>query len=245
MDSWRCAQRIKTEAKEIKVIIMKIKLSVPRFQQENDRFCGPAALQSVLAYYGKNVSQLDIRKATKATKKGKGVWLPYLGAYAKRLGFDVELIMFDTNFIDPTWKNLNKKELIKKLTKRMKIKKELKGGYKSLIYFLKCGGKLSLKIPNEKIILESLKNKIPPIISVCNTIFYKSIRFYKDKGNDIRGVHGGHIIAINGYDGTNFLVADPAVDEKKYKIFHKTKISRDHLLFSWFMGFGWILIIKK
>lgn len=104
-----------------------MKLNVPRFEQENDWFCGPAVLQSVLAYYGINKSQKEIARESNSTKK-YGSFLSDMVAFARKSGLKTNLILFDTEIIDPTWTKLSKKKLVEKLSKRLRTTKPNKKG---------------------------------------------------------------------------------------------------------------------
>lgn len=64
-------------------------LHVP-FVKQKDDFCGPAALSSVLKYYGVEKSQEDIAKSVYIPKL-KGALITDLEKYAKDQGFKTEL----------------------------------------------------------------------------------------------------------------------------------------------------------
>ncbi|MFN3813864.1 MAG: C39 family peptidase [Aquificaceae bacterium] len=64
-------------------------LRVP-FVKQKDDFCGPAALSSVLMYYGVGKSQEDIAKSVYIPKL-KGALITDLENYAKEQGFKTEL----------------------------------------------------------------------------------------------------------------------------------------------------------
>lgn len=219
-----------------------MKLNVPRFEQENDWFCGPAVLQSVLAYYGINKSQKEIATESNATKK-YGSFLSDMVLFARKSGLKTNLILFDTEIIDPTWTKLSKKELAEKLSKRLratKPNKKRKHTYKSLIKYLKNGGTVSLETPKKALLVESLKNNRLPVISLCNKAFYKTIRKYKGKPNDIKGISGGHFVIVKGYQKRKFFIVDPL-----NKDYYKKEIDEDEFLFPWFYWGGWLLIIGK
>jgi len=219
-----------------------IKLDIRRFEQKDWWFCGPAILQSVLDYYGIEKSQEEIAKGLGSGKK-YGTFLSDMGIYAKKLGLKAKIVLFDTEIIDPTWTKINKEELIKKLAKRMKAtkpNKKRKHTYKSLIKYLRIGGTLSLEIPSKKLLIQSLKNKEASVIPIGNKAFFKTIRVFKNKPDDIRGTHGGHFIIIKGYRKGKFLIVDPLNKE-----YYKKEVDEDELLFSWFYWGGWLLIIGK
>ncbi len=64
-------------------------LDVP-FVKQQDQFCGPASLSSVLSYYGAELSQEDIGKEVYNAKL-KGALITDLENYAKKKGFKTEV----------------------------------------------------------------------------------------------------------------------------------------------------------
>ncbi|WP_245522252.1 peptidase C39 family protein [Thermocrinis albus] len=68
-------------------------LPVP-FYQQRDQFCGPAALSSVFAYYGRNIPQEEIAREVYMPEL-KGALITDLENYARRQGFKTELFRGD------------------------------------------------------------------------------------------------------------------------------------------------------
>lgn len=66
-------------------------------QQEGD-LCGPAALSSVLSYYGRNISQEEIGRAV-FDRRLKGSLITDLKKYAESLGFNGEFSTGDISMI--------------------------------------------------------------------------------------------------------------------------------------------------
>ncbi len=66
---------------------------VPFFAQE-DHYCGPAALASVLNFYGRELSQEEIAKSIYLPQV-KGALNLDLLLYARKQGFEAEIINFD------------------------------------------------------------------------------------------------------------------------------------------------------
>ncbi len=214
-------------------------LKIRVFEQEEKWFCGPAVVQSVLEYFGIKMSQKEIAKGCGTSKK-YGTSLVGMAIFLKKLGLKPRLIIFDPEIIDPTWSKLSKKILAEKLSKRLKAvkpKKRTRRVYELLIEYLKNNGEVFLKIPGKELITEALRRNEIPIIAVCNKIFYKTIRTYKNRPDDIKGGYGGHIVIVKGYKNGKFFVADP--------LKQKRKISEDELLFSWFYWGGWMLLVGR
>lgn len=71
--------------------------NVPFVQQEGN-LCGPAALSSVLSYYGSNVFQEEIGKVV-FDKRFKGALITDLKKYSENLGFNAEFSTGDISKI--------------------------------------------------------------------------------------------------------------------------------------------------
>lgn len=97
-----------------------------------------------------------------------------------------------------------------------------------------------METPKKALLVGSLKNNRLPVISLCNKAFYKTIRKYKGKPNDIKGISGGHFVIVKGYQKGKFFIVDPL-----NKDYYKKEIDEDELLFPWFYWGGWMLIIGK
>jgi hypothetical protein len=90
---------------------------VPFFAQE-DHYCGPAALASVLDFYGKELSQEEIAESIYIPQV-KGTLNLDLLLYARKQGFEAEILNCDLE----------------------RLKQEISGGH-PLIVFLNLGGSL-------------------------------------------------------------------------------------------------------
>jgi len=212
-----------------------MKLDVPYIKQEKN-MCGPSSLQQVLEYYGRKISLKDILANVKMFPFGTPP--PYLAIGAKKLGYKVRLISFDVNYVDPSWKNSPKNEIIEKLKKRLPTIKNriINRRTKGLIMALESGVELDIKIPSEKILIKYMKRGIPPIITLSYNVLHDYKRKLNDKLDDVKGLPTGHYVVVSGYDDNNFIVTDP---------FNGTlKVPKRKLLFSWFFLGGWILIVE-
>ncbi len=171
-----------------------------------------------------------------------GTWSPYIGIYAMKLGYNVEIFTYDVSLFDPTWFNLSNKSLIKKLKIAIKkIKdKDKKFGVRGYIDFLREGGKLTFKIPTKKILIKFLKKKIPPMAFVNSTAYYKRKRkdFKAGKRSEF-GEVGGHCIVISGYKNGKFIVTDP--NYFKGGIY---EVPEDKLIFTWSNWGGELVVVK-
>lgn len=171
-----------------------------------------------------------------------GTWTSYLGIYAIKQGFDVLLYYCNVRYIDPSWFNLPRRKLMKKLKTALKKEKNKrkKDGLISLLDYIKEKGKIIFQIPSKNLIINYLKTKCPVIVCVTNTILHNKKRFdFKKQKTSEYGEPSGHFIVISGYENGNFIISDPSA-----KYGGICRVSEDKLLFSWLFWGGDALIIK-
>lgn len=73
----------------------KIIADVP-FVRQKDKFCGPAAMASVMKFYGQNVSQDQIAKEVYSPEL-KGALISDMENYARKMGYSASTINGDEN----------------------------------------------------------------------------------------------------------------------------------------------------
>ena len=83
-----CAQKVSVYDSASHADEAKIIEGVP-FVKQKARFCGPAALASVMRFYGHNVSQEEIAEET-YTPKLRGALISDMAYYAREKGYSVE-----------------------------------------------------------------------------------------------------------------------------------------------------------
>ncbi|MFH0836749.1 MAG: C39 family peptidase [Candidatus Aenigmatarchaeota archaeon] len=224
---------------------MKIRLKIPYCKQK-EMTCGPSCLQQIFAYHGKIVDLDDIIKILDKKKgfvlTGTSTW--HLGFCADAFGYKSDVISYDVNIIDPTWMKLSKKELVKKITKRIILEKLSfsKTRLMAMQDYILYGGSYSFTMPSKDILLKYLKKKIPVIIRLCSTLLYNNSRidWNSCKFNDIKGYPFGHYVVVSGYENGHFIITDPsAIRGGTYKV------DENKLLFSWFFWGGEMLAVKR
>jgi len=224
-----------------------IDLSVPLIKQFGPN-CGPFSLTQVFWYFNKNISPKKIVREIKRLASG-GTCDSFLGLYAIKEGFKSEIIPYNINIFDPTWKDISSLDLIDKLEKRMKfeINKNLRERISGYINFLKRGGKIIFKPLSILTVLSYLKKGIPLISSLSLTALYEESRMviYKRKNiikwyhDDVKGESVGHFVVISGYDHKKklFKIKD-SWHEIPYN-FSKTGdyvVNIEHFFYSMMMG---------
>ena len=145
-----------------------IKLNVPIYKQKRkDRACGFICLQMLLDYYGKKLTYDEIIKLARLDPK-IGCWWAQMASVALDLGLKTELINYNlSNIYDTDIAKLKGKKLIERLKgQKRKIDKMYRPEIRYDIEMIKKGGKLTLKIPKKEDLVNWLKKRIPPILSI-------------------------------------------------------------------------------
>ena len=215
-----------------------IKLNVPIHKQKRkDMACGFICLQMVLGYYNKKLTYNEIIKLAKLDPK-VGCWWAQMGCVALDLGFKAELINYNlSNIYDADIAKLKGKKLIERLKRqKRKIDKMYYPEIKYDIDMIRKGGKLILKIPKKKDLINWLKKGIPPILSIKIGPAYGGVPSKKR-----RKTLDQHGVVVYGCDGKNFLIRDPSPSNK----WVLKKLPEDLLMYSWYRGKAYTLLIHQ
>ena len=189
-------------------------LDVPRFEQRVSKAsgsCGPSSVQQILHYYGIKKDLNKIMDEMSLFDKGGTTGDGAMGSYLLDWGMDVEIYTIDTKLFDPSWFNLSRGRLLKKLDESKSISRGFKRyEYKGFIDFLNKGGKLRFEAIDLRTIKDNIKMKTPMMAGVDDSLLYGKKRsrksFYDD---DMRGKVWGHELVIAGYRGDRLFVVDP------------------------------------
>lgn len=202
-----------------------MKLDVPVIRQAKDSVdCGLAVVNMIAAYHKKNPAFEKTKAQVKADDLG--TYNPQLGSYLIRQGFDVEIVIFNPGIFTNNDKGKNKKHLAEHFEKLLKLKKSSRAR-KIIRYFtkfLKDGGEVTVRIPNEKDIREEIRNKRPLIAALTSNFFL---------GNTPR--YNFHFNVITGIDDDFVYVNDPLLGRRGGK--HRYPIS-DYLFAIYASGQG-------
>jgi ABC-type bacteriocin/lantibiotic exporter with double-glycine peptidase domain len=192
---------------------MKLKLSVPYFKQELGNDCGICCVRTLSGFYGKKVFSKQVLE--KCDLHPFGVFTVDLGLFLLEEGFDVDIYSFDLSLVNPSWSKSSETELLERL-KELYLGDEFnRKKLEKTISFIECGGRFKVKIPEEKMLIDSIKKKVPVMISVNASVLY-------DKRSDL-----AHFVVVNGFTKNSFIVSDPFF-EGEYSV------SKKKLLFAWF-----------
>ena len=199
------------------------KLKVPLLRQgEGTNDCGPTCVSMVLNYYSikNDVNQLtkDIRKIDKKMKlpDDSYTYVPQLGLYFLKQGFKVEIVTFNPFlFTYNDHLNVNPIKSLKAFHERVKNKKkvsvEIKRPAKFFIDFIENGGKVVVKIPDEKDIRTEIEHRRPMITLLTSRFLYKQ---EKKSGFNF------HANVITGIDEKYVYVNDPLAGANGGRIRH-------------------------
>lgn len=179
---------------------MKLDLHVSK--QPDDESCGITCLQAIYDYYEHPTTLEELKRGIDHWQTG-GTLAVNLARHALVQGFSAEIYTYNIKIFDPTWKDLEPKDLSAKLklrqTKiRSKREKKVIGYYKD---FLKKGGVLRFDDLNEELLNRLFKNHKPIICGLSATYLYQNMRETSDnEGNDIVGQPVGHFVVVSGWD---------------------------------------------
>jgi ABC-type bacteriocin/lantibiotic exporter with double-glycine peptidase domain len=92
-----CSQRLPLDKTLAASNEAKIIENVP-FVKQKDRFCGPAAMVSVMRFYGRNISQEEVAKEVYTPKLG-GALISDMEYFAREMGYKAETKNGDLNAV--------------------------------------------------------------------------------------------------------------------------------------------------
>lgn len=191
----------------------QVVLEVPRYQQPDDTTCGPTCLAQVYAYYGHREPIVDVITATPRNPDG-GTLGVNLGLVALESGYCVTLYSYNLRVFDPTWFELPRHQLVRKLVaRRQTVRSEkLRRAIDAYSDFLERGGEIRFDLLAGELIASILADGKPIITGLSATYLYRTPRELDDEYDDVRGLPAGHFVVINGHDPEtgSFLVTDPS-----------------------------------
>ncbi len=181
-----------------------MKLDVPLITQPKDSVdCGIAGITMIMQYYKKNLSFEENKK--NIITDAVGTYAPQLGKYLIEKGFDVTIITQHPAMFTNNDKGLSQKDILKRIDSLASTSKN-EQNRKVLNYFsgfIKSGGKMLIKIPDEADISKELNVK-RPVAALMTTNFL-------DGKNP---VFNFHFNVITGIDDKYIYANDPLWDER-------------------------------
>jgi hypothetical protein len=195
---------------------------VPTLKQIENLGCGLTSIRMVFKYYGRDVSEKEIKEKTGGIidsykDRIKGVLATDLALYANSLGFNVTLHQYNLTLLDAKYKMLGKNRLKKEIGLLAKMKQ----GYdqrclESYLQIIDSEIDMQMKIPIMKDIKNFVVKEGTPVILVV------SLPIFSEQKMDF---WRGHYIVVTGlFQGTSYY-NDPETGRAH-------SISNDKLLFA-------------
>lgn len=201
------------------------KLKIKRYEQHPGH-CAVASCASIANYYDDDI---DYEKTQKIAKKkvakniDEGLDSGEIGSLLNHLGFDkVNIVSTNLHFLDYSWVNLTKLQLVRKL-KKMNIlyKGEYSGVCKSLCKWVSSeeyDNNIIIDYDFGKYIRESLDNHKPLILSFNWTMYFRYTKYKSATQNVSSGESEEHAVVAHGYNKTGVHICDSHHKYYKYKL---------------------------
>jgi hypothetical protein len=189
-------------------------LRVPIKKQPDDTTCGPTCLHTIYEYYEDDISLQSVIDEVQQFKEG-GTLGALMAVHALQRGYQAAIYSYNLHIFDPTWKELNCREMAEKLRRQAEFKNDekLAAATDAHIRFLELGGRLRFEDLRSAIIRRYLKKDQPVIAGLSATCLYQSAREFGPEllYDDIRGEPSGHFVVLHGYDvrSREVYIADP------------------------------------
>jgi len=192
---------------------MTVNLDFKILPQPTETTCGISCLQAVYAYYGDEISVMNLMTEVEHLEEG-GTLSVFLACHALRRGYNASIYTYNLNVFDPTWFD-NRTDITEKLRARAskKYSKKLKIAIEGYMKFLSLGGELRWEDLTTGLISRHLGRSNPLITGLSATYLYQDARENPSDGSDddVAGEPAGHFVVLCGYDRAKkkVLVADP------------------------------------
>ena len=189
------------------------KLSI--LSQPDDSTCGPTSLHAVYNYFKYELSLEEVIRSVNYLEGG-GTLAVFLGLDALSKGFSARMYTSNLTMFDPSWRELPKEELLKKLDAQLKYKKGRKFVLAAAAYkqFLLKGGEIRMEMLDEELLKGYLSQNLPILAGLSATYLYQTKREWADESgrshfDDLKGEPMGHFVVLTKLEGEYLWVADP------------------------------------
>jgi hypothetical protein len=203
---------------------IKMHIDVPLVRQPKDSLdCGIAGMAMILQYYGFKDDFLDIQN--EIPKDEIGTYAPQLGSFLIKKGFEVTIITMHPALFTLHDKDFSKDEFIERFENLMnKSDARNKKVLMFFIQFIKDGGKILIKIPDEHDIKKEIAVERP--VGALLTTNFMNANFPK---------FNFHFNLITGIDDEHIYANDPMWDERGGK---KKYLKKDFFFGLYASSFG-------
>ncbi len=184
--------------------------------QPDDSTCGPTSLHAVYRYLGYRLPLDTLLMEVQSLEEG-GTLGVFLGLDALARGFQVQIHSYNLKMFDPSWADLEPKEIVEKLHRQAEYKKGKKftSATDAYIRFIEGGGSLRMDELNPGLLRSYFERRLPVLAGVNVTYLYKAKREMSKSRtqsvyDDLRGEPTGHFVVLSGFtDEDKIRVADP------------------------------------
>jgi len=193
---------------------MSKRIDLSMSTQPDDLTCGPACLHSIYQYYRDPIELQAVIDEVEMLADG-GTLAANLGSHALARGYQATIHCFNLMIFDPTWFELEVRDLQSKLRQQLEIKTnpKLKIGIEGYLRFLDLGGKLLFEDLNPSLLGGYLAKKMPIIAGLSATHLYRCSRENPATTvyDDVGGEPAGHFVVLTGLgeEQEEIMVGDP------------------------------------
>ncbi|MGD8846024.1 MAG: hypothetical protein PVJ84_18025 [Desulfobacteraceae bacterium] len=181
--------------------------------------CGPTCLHALYRYYGDPIGLGDVIAQVSPWQQG-GTLAVYLAIHALRRGYGSTILPYNLTVFDPTWRDIDSRQMARKLEAQLPHKKEEPGFEevtRAYLEYLALGGRIQFRVITPALIRKYLKAGIPILTGLSATYLYDCPREREHNGgwlyDDVGGDSCGHFVVLSGYnkESRRVRVADPLV----------------------------------
>ncbi|MAF92763.1 MAG: C39 family peptidase [Bdellovibrionota bacterium] len=218
-----------------------LKFDIALNPQPTDTSCGPTCLHGIYRYLEIPKSHEDLIDTISYTEGG-GTLGVNLGLHAIEQGLEVQIFTHNLKVFDPSWFDLDQKQMAEKLRAQAKFKKGTKTAEASLKYaeFIDLGGEISFAELDEKFLYKVMENNGPVICGLSASYLYMSKREINETclEDDVKGYPQGHFVVLSGISAEKDMVeiTDPLKTNPLDKGQQKYWIRSRHLINSILIG---------
>jgi hypothetical protein len=207
-------------------------------RQPDDATCGPACLEAVYRFYGREVSMESVIRDVPTLDDG-GTLGVLLARHALALGFRATVLTWNLRVFDPTWFSRPGVDLPALLRRRAAAKRKSKLRFAAEAYaqFAEAGGRVEFCDLTGGLIRDYLARGIPILTGLSATFLYREPREHPLTGqpDDVGGDPAGHFVVLTGHAGDEVFVTDP-LHPNPLSQTHTYAVSMDRLIGSIFLG---------
>jgi hypothetical protein len=196
---------------------METRFHVEMAAQPDDSTCGPTCLQGIYEYWGDRLPLAQLIGEVRHLEEG-GTLAVLLAHHALRRGYRVTIYPYNLQWLDPSWFELSRPQLVAKLKSQFEraTDRKLRLSCNAYREFLELGGELRFADLSARLVSEILGRGVPILTGLSSTWLYRAAREDPKtwQEDDVAGEPVGHFVVLCGYDRTRrtVLVADPFRD---------------------------------